>query len=184
LGRTLALIPTGTRGVILGRRHDPMGVPFYNSPTEGHDVVVPLEDAVIGGLDGVGRGWKMLMESLAAGRGISLPALATAGVKKAARVAGAHALVRQQFGLSIGKFEGIEEPLARIGGWAYTLEAMRRFLNGALDLAALLDFQFHQLRNPAQRLREPLVAAGWIAKTETQQRSSILTAQMTGPFWK
>ncbi len=156
LGITLALVPTGTRGVILGRRHDPMGVPFYNSPTEGHDVVVPLEDAVIGGLDGVGRGWKMLMESLAAGRGISLPALATAGVKKAARVAGAHALIRQQFGLSIGKFEGIEEPLARIGGWAYTLEAMRRFLNGALDsgskpavVNAMAKYHFTELQRKA-----------------------------------
>ncbi len=156
LGITLALVPTDTKGVVLGRRHDPLGVPFYNAPTEGHDVVVPLEDAVIGGLGGVGRGWTMLMESLAAGRGISLPALATAGVKKAARVTGAHALVRQQFGLSIGKFEGIEEPLARIGGWAYTLEAMRRFLNGALDggskpavVNAMAKYHFTELQRKA-----------------------------------
>jgi acyl-CoA dehydrogenase len=156
LGITLALIPTDTKGVVLGRRHDPLGVPFYNSPTEGHDVVVPLEDAVIGGLGGVGRGWTMLMESLAAGRGVSLPALATAGVKKAARVTGAHAFVRQQFGLSIGKFEGIHEALARIGGWAYTLEAMRRFLNGALDggskpgvVNAMAKYHFTELQRKA-----------------------------------
>ncbi len=133
LGITCALIPTDAEGVVVGRRHDPLGVPFYNCPTQGKDVVVKLEEAVIGGAAGAGRGWRMLMQSLAAGRGISLPASATAGVKQTARIAGAHALVRKQFGLSIGKFEGIEEPLARIGGWAYTMEAARRYTNGALD---------------------------------------------------
>ena len=136
LGITCALIPTTTEGVEIGDRHDPLGVPFWNCPTSGRDVVVKLEEAVIGGAAGAGRGWTMLMQSLAAGRGISLPASATAGVKQTARVAGAHALIRKQFGLSIGKFEGIEEPLARIGGWAYTLEAARRYTNGALDAGA------------------------------------------------
>ena len=79
LGITCALVPTDTEGVVLGKRHDPLGVPFWNCPTEGHDVVVKLEDAVIGGTAGCGRGWRMLMQSLAAGRGISLPASATAG---------------------------------------------------------------------------------------------------------
>ncbi|MDT0632256.1 acyl-CoA dehydrogenase [Rubrivirga sp. S365] len=136
LGITCALVPSDTEGVVLGQRHDPLGVPFWNCPTEGHDVVVKLEDAVIGGAAGAGRGWTMLMQSLAAGRGISLPASATAGIKQAARVAGAHALIRKQFGLSIGKFEGIEEPLARIGGWAYMMEAARRYTCGGLDQGA------------------------------------------------
>ena len=135
-GITCALIPTDTAGVDIGRRHDPMGIPFYNCPTTGNDVVVPLEEAVIGGLGGVGQGWRMLMESLAAGRGISLPALAAGGTQMVARVAGAHALVRKQFGLSIGRFEGIEEPLARVGGFAYLLEAARRYTCGGLDLGA------------------------------------------------
>ncbi|MEM7786135.1 MAG: acyl-CoA dehydrogenase [Bacteroidota bacterium] len=136
LGITCALVPTDTEGVVIGKRHDPLGVPFWNCPTEGHGVVVKLEDAVIGGRDGCGKGWRMLMQSLAAGRGISLPASATAGVKQAGRVASAHALIRKQFGLSIGRFEGIEEPLARIGGWAYTMEAARRYTNGGLDQGA------------------------------------------------
>lgn len=132
LGITCALVPTSTEGVVLGMRHDPMGVPFYNCPTEGHGVVLPL-DCIIGGEGGIGRGWLMLMECLAAGRGISLPASATSGVKSAARLAGAYAAIRQQFGLSIGKFEGIHEPLARIGGFAYLSEAARRYTCGALD---------------------------------------------------
>jgi acyl-CoA dehydrogenase len=132
-GITCALIPTGTPGVVLGRRHDPMGVPFYNCPTTGKDVLVPLEEAVIGGAGGCGRGWQMLMECLAAGRGISLPATANGGCQLVARAVGAYAAVRQQFGLPIGRFEGIEEPLARIAGFTWTLEAARRYVNGALD---------------------------------------------------
>ncbi len=132
LGITCALIPTKTAGVVCDMRHDPNGVPFYNCPTQGHDVVVPI-DAIIGGPEQSGNGWRMLMESLAAGRGISLPGTATGGVKHMARVAGAYAAVRKQFGLSIGKFEGIEEPLAYIGGSAYFMEAARRYTNGGLD---------------------------------------------------
>lgn len=133
LGITCALIPTSTKGIVLGRRHDPMGVPFYNCPTSGKDVVVPLDEAIIGGVEGAGRGWQMLMECLAAGRGISLPATAVGGAQLAARAVGAYAAVRQQFGLPIGRFEGIEEPLARIAGFTYLLEASRRYICGALD---------------------------------------------------
>jgi acyl-CoA dehydrogenase len=133
LGITCGLIPSSTPGVVLGRRHDPLGTPFYNCPTQGKDVVVVAEDAIVGGLGGAGRGWMMLMECLAAGRGISLPAQATGGTKLAMRVTSAHAVVRRQFGVSIGKFEGVEEPLARIGASTYALEAMRRYCLGALD---------------------------------------------------
>ncbi len=135
LGITCALVPSDTPGVDLTRRHDPMGVPFFNCPTEGHDVIVGL-DAIIGGVEGAGNGWRMLMESLAAGRGISLPALSTGTAKLTYRVASAHAAVRKQFGLPIGKFEGIEEPLARIGGFTYLIEAARRYTNGGLDAGA------------------------------------------------
>ena len=132
LGITCALVPTDADGVKLGRRHDPLGVAFYNCPTEGDDVVLPL-DAIIGGKEGAGRGWAMLMDALSAGRGIMLPAQAVGGGKYVTRVAGAHAAVREQFGLSIGKFEGIEEPLARIAGYTYIMDAARHYTNGAVD---------------------------------------------------
>ncbi len=134
-GITCALIETDTPGVVTGARHDPLGVPFANGPTEGHGVVVPV-DAIIGGKDGAGRGWQMLMESLAAGRGISLPAVATGGIKTAYLVASAHAAIRKQFGLPIGRFEGVQEPLARIGGYAYLAEAARTYTVGAIDQGA------------------------------------------------
>ncbi len=132
VGITCVLVPTKTPGVVINQRHDPMGVPFYNSPTEGHDVILPVEQ-IIGGVEQAGQGWKMLMQSLAAGRGISFPATCTGVAKLVARVTGAHSIVRQQFGLSIGRFEGIEEPLARIGGLTYLMEAARLFTCGAVD---------------------------------------------------
>ena len=135
LGITCALIPTDTPGVELGKRHDPLGVPFYNCPTRGKDVMIPVS-AIIGGPEQAGNGWRMLMESLAAGRGISLPASAAGGTQLTARVTGAYARIRKQFGLPIGKFEGIEEPLARIGGYNYIIEAARRYTNGALNAGA------------------------------------------------
>ena len=131
-GITCVLVPADSKGVILGQRHNPMGVPFYNCPTRGEDVVVGI-DQIIGGAEYAGRGWQMLMECLAVGRSISLPAQSTGGTKLVARVAGAYSAIRKQFGLEIGKFEGIEEPLARIGGFSYLLEASRIFTVGAVD---------------------------------------------------
>jgi acyl-CoA dehydrogenase len=103
-----------------------------NGPTRGRGVEVPA-DAIVGGAAHAGHGWRMLMEALAAGRAISLPAQSVAGAKALARGVGAYAAVRRQFGLPIGRFEGIEEPLARIAGFAYALEAARVVTCGAVD---------------------------------------------------
>lgn len=132
LGITCALIARDTPGIMIGTRHDPMGVPFQNGPITGVDVFVPL-DAVIGGRGGVGQGWRMLMDCLAAGRSISLPALSVAAVEIAARVTGAYATVREQFGAPIGRFEGVGEALARIAGHAYLMDAARVLTCGAVD---------------------------------------------------
>ncbi len=132
LGITVALVPANAEGVETGRRHLPCYQPFENGPTSGRDVFVPL-DAVIGGPERLGQGWKMLMSALAAGRGISLPALSAAGAAFAARTAGAYARVREQFNMPIGRFEGIEELLGRMAATAYLLEAARRLTCAALD---------------------------------------------------
>ncbi|MGC1548578.1 MAG: acyl-CoA dehydrogenase [Rhodanobacter sp.] len=131
-GITCALIPRDLPGVEIGRHHDPMGVPFANGPTVGTDVFVPL-DAIIGGKEQIGHGWRMLMESLAAGRSISLPALAVGAAQMSTRICGAYATVREQFDTPIGRFEGIEEPLARIAGLTYLMTATRTLTCGALD---------------------------------------------------
>ncbi|TNF98340.1 MAG: acyl-CoA dehydrogenase, partial [Gammaproteobacteria bacterium] len=131
-GITCALIPTDTPGVEIGRRHYPLNIAFQNGPNEGHDVFIPV-DWIIGGAKRAGQGWQMLMESLAAGRSISLPALSTAAGKTASRMTGAYSRIREQFGLPIGKFEGIEAPLARIASNAYMMDAARTMTLGALD---------------------------------------------------
>ena len=132
-GITLALIPTDTPGVKVGRRHFPLNSAFQNGPTQGKDVFIPM-DYIIGGTERIGQGWRMLMECLAAGRSISLPASATGSIKLAARTSGAYGRVRKQFKMPVGKFEGVEEALARIGGNLYVMDAARVLTAQAVDL--------------------------------------------------
>lgn len=133
LGITLALIPTQTPGVEIGRRHFPLNAAFLNGPNSGEDVFIPM-DYLIGGQDMIGQGWVMLMNCLSVGRSISLPAGSTGAAKMASMTTGAYARIRQQFGLPIGEFEGIQEALARIGGNAYVMDAARTMTAGAVDL--------------------------------------------------
>jgi acyl-CoA dehydrogenase len=133
LGITLALVPTSHKGVQIGRRHIPLDSAFMNGPTWGKDVFIPME-WVIGGTAQVGRGWRMLVECLAAGRSISLPSMSMAAGKIGSRATGAYARIRSQFKTPIGKFEGVQEPLARIGGNTYLMDATRRLTMAALDM--------------------------------------------------
>lgn len=132
-GITLALIPRNTPGVEIGRRHITLDIPFQNGPITGRGVFVPLEQ-IIGGRSGVGQGWRMLMESLAEGRGISLPALSVGAAKTASRYTGAYAAIRHQFNQPIGRFEGVQEGLARIAGLSYQMDAARLLTLQALDV--------------------------------------------------
>ncbi len=132
-GITLALIPTDIPGVKTGRRHFPLNSAFLNGPTTGENVFIPM-DYIIGGSMRIGHGWRMLMECLAAGRSISLPASATGGSKMAARTSGAYGRVRKQFHVPVGKFEGVEEALTRIGGNLYVMDAARTLTAQAVDM--------------------------------------------------
>ena len=133
LGITCALIPTNVAGIEIGRRHFPLNIPFQNGPTRGEKIFVPI-DFIIGGQAMAGQGWRMLVECLSVGRGITLPSNATGGLKTAAMAIGAYALIRRQFKLPIGKMEGIEEPLARIVGNAYVLDAATTLTVTGIDL--------------------------------------------------
>ena len=132
LGITVALVPTHLPGVTTGRRHLPSFQMFQNGPTKGKDVFIPL-DHVIGGEAQLGKGWKMLMAALAAGRGISLPSLSAAAAAFSARTTGAYARIREQFGIPVGKFEGVQERLGAIAAAAYRLDAARRLTCAGLD---------------------------------------------------
>ncbi|MBC8946890.1 MULTISPECIES: acyl-CoA dehydrogenase FadE [Xenorhabdus] len=133
LGITCALIPTNTPGVEIGHRHFPLNIPFQNGPTRGKDIFVPI-DYIIGGPKMAGQGWRMLVECLSVGRGITLPSNATGGLKSAAMAIGAYSYIRRQFKLPIGKMEGIEEPLARIAGNAYLMDAAATMITSGIML--------------------------------------------------
>ena len=130
-GITCALLPADTEGVEIGRRHDP-GSPFMNGPIRGEGVFIPI-DWIIGGPDMAGKGWRMLIECLGAGRGVSLPALATAAGEMCYLTVGAYARIRRQFNMEVGRFEGVQEATAEIASTAYTLEAMRQFVTRGLE---------------------------------------------------
>jgi acyl-CoA dehydrogenase len=132
IGITVALIPTNTPGINIGRRHFPLDSAFQNGPNWGKDVFIPM-DMIIGGVAQVGNGWKMLMQCLTTGRAISLPALSVGAAKFTSRNIGAYARIRKQFNMPIGEFEGIEEVLARVAGETYILDAARQVTNAALD---------------------------------------------------
>ena len=132
IGITLALVPTNLPGIEIGRRHLPCLHAFQNGPNRGRDVFIPI-DNVIGGIGQVGKGWKMLMSALAAGRGISLPSVSAAGCAFAAHVSGAYARVREQFHVPIGRFEAIQELLGRMAATAYLVDAARRLTCAAID---------------------------------------------------
>src|SRR3954469_2592509 len=132
LGITCALVPTATPGVNIGRRHLPLNGAFQNGPNSGTDVFMPI-DWIIGGADYAGKGWMMLMNCLAAGRAISLPASSVGGAQALTRATGAYARVREQFRTPIGKLEGVEEALGRIAANTYLMEATRVMTAGAVD---------------------------------------------------
>ncbi|WP_338484054.1 acyl-CoA dehydrogenase [Pseudomonas trivialis] len=133
LGISLALIPTDTPGVEIGRRHLPLGAAFMNGPNSGTDVFIPLE-YLIGGQEMLGKGWMMLMNCLSVGRSISLPAVGTGAAKFTSLVTGQYAQVREQFNVPLSAFEGIQESLARIGGNAWLMDSARMLTANAVDL--------------------------------------------------
>jgi acyl-CoA dehydrogenase len=133
-GITCALLPADHPGIEIGKRHNP-GAPFMNGPISGKDIFIPV-DWIIGGAQMAGKGWRMLIECLAAGRGVSLPSLATASGEMCYLTVGAYARIRRQFNIEIGKFEGVQEATAEIAAGAYTLEAMRQLVTRGLEEGA------------------------------------------------
>ena len=135
LGITCALISRDTPGVEIGSRHFPLNIPFQNGPVRGHEVFVPI-DSIIGGPRMAGQGWRMLVEQLSVGRCISLPSNATGGSKAAIFASGAYARIRRQFNMPVGRFEGVEQVLARMVGLTYIMDAARSVTAAAIDAGA------------------------------------------------
>lgn len=132
LGITCALIPVSTPGVVTGRRHYPLDCAFPNGPTQGKDVVVPV-DWIIGGAKMAGQGWRMLMECLATGRSISLPSMINGASRRSVLCTGAYSRIRRQFNTAVGNFEGIQGPLASMLANAYMMDSLRCFTVNSVD---------------------------------------------------
>ena len=133
LGITCVLVPSSTPGLIKEGLHDPMGVPIFNAPIRGENVVLEAEKAIIGGIKEAGNGWSMLMKCLTMGRGISLPALSVGIGKRSLWQTATHSVVRKQFGMSISKFEGVREALALMIGKLHMMNSLQNYSLSAMD---------------------------------------------------
>lgn len=131
-GITVIMLHKGTPGLHNGDHHLPIGLSFYNGPIIGENVIASPEE-IIGGPDYAGQGWRMLMEQLAGGRAVSLPAGAIGGMKLIAAATGAYSVIRHQFGIPIGLMEGVQEKIARIAAFTYMFEGARVYSCSALD---------------------------------------------------
>lgn len=125
-GISLALVPAAFQGVEHETRHSPFGLGFMNGPLRGKNVFIPI-DYLIGGQATAGQGWPMMMACLSLGRGLSIPSLCSGISQFALRSSSAYSVIRRQFKQSIGKFEGIQLPLARITALTYLTESVRLF---------------------------------------------------------
>ena len=131
-GITVVLVHKGAAGLEIGDHHQPIGDAFPNGPIIGKDVVVSVDD-IVGGARGAGEGWRMLMEQLAGGRAISLPAGAIGEMKRVMALTAAYASVRRQFGVPIGRLEGVQDKVGKIAALTYAFEGARVFVCSAID---------------------------------------------------
>lgn len=132
VGITCALLPNDHPGLEIGNRLLPLDQIFMNGTVRIKDSFIPM-DWVIGGQKMAGEGWRMLVECLSIGRAISLPGCGTANALLSSVTTSAYALVREQFKVPIGSFEGVEEGLGKIGGLTYMMNATRQFTVAAVD---------------------------------------------------
>ena len=116
----------------IGYRHDPLGAQFPNGTISGENIIVPVDD-VIGGKEMIGKGWMMLMECLAEGRGISLPASGYASSSSIVKYVSEYCNVRTQFKTPIGQMEGIREKTSEIFSNTYIMYSMQNLFNSILS---------------------------------------------------
>ena len=131
-GITIALLKKGHPGLRIGNRHDPLTASFMNGTVQGENVFIPMDD-ILGGQKRAGFGWNMLMDCLAEGRGISLPALSIASAKGISVTVGGYARIRKQFKVPLAEMEGVQEALGRIGGNAYIMQSAQMLTNAMLN---------------------------------------------------
>ena len=130
-GVTLALVERGHPGLIQETYHNPLNTPFPNGTIKGEFYIEPSQ--VIGGADGIGKGWEMLMDCLSAGRGISLPATANASSKVATFGILNYIQARNQFNMPIKNMEAIQEKVNKMVLDTWIIQSSIELTNTILD---------------------------------------------------
>lgn len=130
-GITIALLERDHPNLEMGRRHDPLVASFMNGTVIGKDVFIPMK-SIIGGQNRCGFGWNMLMDCLAEGRSVSLPASAVGAAKMSANAVGAYARIRKQFKVPIAEMGGVQEAVGRIASEAFILTSAQMLINSML----------------------------------------------------
>ena len=130
-GITLALLERGHEGLIQETHHNPLNVGFPNGTIKGEFLIDP--DQVIGGEDRIGDGWKMLMDCLSAGRGISLPATANATSKVSTFGILNYIKVRNQFNIPLERMEAIQEKVNKMVMDTWIIQSSIELTNTILD---------------------------------------------------
>jgi acyl-CoA dehydrogenase len=130
-GISIALLERDHPGLMMGKRHDPLQASFMNGPVTGTDVFIPME-MIIGGQTRLGFGWNMLMDCLAEGRSVSLPASAVGASKLAVTAVGAYARIRKQFRVPIAEMGGVQEAIARIAAETFIITSAQMMVNSML----------------------------------------------------
>jgi acyl-CoA dehydrogenase len=130
-GVTVALIESGQDGLIQNTYHNPNNAGFPNGTLKGTISIDP--EKVIGGEKNIGEGWKMLMECLAVGRGVSLPATANGSSKYITMSIMNYINIRNQFNMPIGNMEAVREKFIDMFINTWIIHTSVQFTNNILD---------------------------------------------------
>ena len=130
-GITLALIEKQFFPNLCNTYHNPNNAGFPNGTIKGTIYIDP--EQVIGGKNSIGEGWKMLMECLAVGRGVSLPATANGSSKYITYTMMNYINLRKQFNMKIGDMEAVREKFVDMYLNTWIIHSSVQFTNHILD---------------------------------------------------
>ena len=130
-GITLALLENDHLGLQQETHHNPNNAGFPNGTLKGK-ILINL-DQIIGGEEKAGDGWKMLMECLAVGRGVSLPASSNGASKSITFGISNYIKHRKQFNIPIGNMESVREKYIDMFYHTWIINSSVKFMNYILD---------------------------------------------------
>ncbi len=130
-GISVALVESSQEGLLQNTYHNPNNAGFPNGTIKG--TIYINTNQIIGGEDKIGEGWKMLMECLAVGRGVSLPATANGSSKFITHTIMHYIIMRKQFNMNIGNMEAVKEKFIDMYLNTWIIHTSVNFTNHILD---------------------------------------------------